>query len=211
MQQLRQAGFHQAAYLPFATDPEWFHPPPPWRRGGRPHAIGLVGAYAPRRAEFLKPVIGMGLRIWGSEWDCRCEDSLLRRCVANRRGVFGTALVRCYQRSKLFLHVYCQHMATTLSEGGVIGTGLGPRHFDVPACGSCLLSEPVLELPRAFDVGREIETFDSPEELRDKARYLLLHEAQRARMVQRARERVLREHTYIVRVRKWLEWYERRS
>jgi spore maturation protein CgeB len=90
----------------------------------------------------------------------------------------------------------------------MIGTGLGWRHFDVPACGTCLLSESVLELPETFRIGEEMETFDTPEELRDKASYLLAHETQRKRMVQRARQRVLQEHTYTQRARKWLEWCE---
>lgn len=208
VQQLRQAGFHRATYLPFATDPEWFRPAPAGTAHA-PYAIGFVGAYAPRRAELLAPLSDMALRIWGSDWDRRCDDARVRRCVANRRGIFGRALVSCYQRSKLFLNIQREHMRTTLPDGRVIGTGLGYRHFDVPACGSCLLSEPVLELSAAFDIGREVDTFETAEELRDKSHYLLRHEAQRANMVQRARARVLREHTYLVRGRQWLAWYER--
>ena len=157
----------------------------------------------------LEAVSDLGVSIWGSNWDSQSSSASLCRALRTRRGLFGKDLVRCYQTSKLFLNIQREHMTTWTPSGQRIGTGLGWRHFDVPACGSLLLSELVLELPEAFAVGEEIETFSSPKELRDKARFLLVHETKRRSMIQRARERVLREHTYLHRIQHWIKWFNR--
>lgn len=205
---LRDAGISRAAYLPFATDPDWFRPSP---RGyaAQVHPLSFIGAYSPKRVAMLESIADQ-LSLWGSEWDTRCASLPLRRALRDRRGVFGRGLVRCYQTSKLCINIQREHMTAQDEAGRPIGTGLGWRHFDVPACGSLVLTEEVLELPDAFVPGQEVETFRSPEELRDKARHLLSHEPQRQAMIQRARQRVLQEHTYLHRARKWVEWYERR-
>ena len=207
--QLRNAGLPQAEYLPFATDPEWFRPHP---RGyaAQIYPMGFIGAYSPKRAQFLESVTDLGLRLWGPDWDTQCSSAVLQKALHRRRGVFGRELVHCYQTSKLCVNIQREHMTTQDASARSIGTGLGWRHFDVPACGSLMLSEWVLELPEAFRVGQEVETFFSPEELRDKARYLLSDEPRRQAMVRRARQRVRQEHTYLHRARKWIEWYERR-
>ena len=208
VQQLHQAGFRHAEYLPFATDPEWFHPP---REGARAqcHSLGFIGQYSPRREQFLEGAGGLDLSLWGPNWDTRSSSLALRAALRNRRSIFGQGLVRCYQTSKIFLNIQREQMTALSPSGERIGTGLGWRHFDVPACGSLLLSEWVVELPEAFAIGKEVETFSSPEELREKARYLLSHDSVRLSMARRARERVLSEHTYLHRARKWIEWYER--
>jgi len=205
--ELHRVGLRHVEYLPFATDPDWFCPAREGYRAQR-HAVGFIGAYAPRREQFLEGAGDLGLSIWGPDWDTRSSLPSLRAALRNRRGVFGRELVRCYQTSKIFVNIQREQMTTLSPSGQRVGTGLGWRHFDVPACGSLLLSEWVMELPEAFAVGEEIETFASPEELREKARYFLSHDAQRLAMARRARERVLSEHTYLQRVRNWIEWYE---
>ena len=208
VEQLRHAGLSSVEYLPLATDPEWFRPSP---KGfaDQAYPVGFVGAYSPKRARVLESMIDLGLHFWGSDWDTRYRAMPLLAALRAPRGVFGRELLRCYQWSKICLSIQREHMITHDAAGRVIGTGLGSRHFDIPACGSFLMSERVLELPDAFTPGQEIEVFESLGELREKTLYLLSHETRRQRMVQRARQRVLQEHTYLHRARKWIEWYER--
>lgn len=208
VEQLQNAGLRSVAYLPFATDLTWFHP---WQTPGlrSRYLIGFIGAYSPKRATFLEAVSDLGLNLWGTDWDTKGSSVALRAVLKNRKGVFGRHLVRCYQSAELFINIQREHMTFPAPDGRRVGTGLGWRHFDVPACGSFLLSEWVQELPEAFEIGQEVETFETPEELREKSRYFLSHEGERQAMVRRAQERVLREHTYAHRVRQWLEIYHR--
>ena len=208
VQQLRQAGLRQAAYLPLATEPRWFQPA--GRGSGRERfPVGFVGAYSLRRDQFLEPLVGFPLHIWGTEWD-RASAGTIRQALQGSRGVFGRALVRCYQHTTMHLSVQRENMTYQAPSGERVATGLNFRLFDVPACGTLILTEWVQELPEAFVVGEEVETFTSPDELREKVRYWLAHDAARQTLIQRSRARVLRDHTCEQRARQWLKWFDTR-
>lgn len=204
--QLQQGGIPQARYLPFATDPKWFHSPLT-RSNRSPVNIGFIGAYTPKRATYLEAVADLGLTIWGTEWSQQVAPALWDR-VRAPRGIFGRQVVRAYQTSRLFVSIQRPHMMEGEVESQQRGTGLSFRHFDAPACGSVLLSEEIVELPRAFVPGEEMETFASAQELREKARYWLTHDEARRRLAQRARARVLQEHTYLHRAQQLLKWFD---
>ena len=55
-----------------------------------------------------------------------------------------------------------------------------------------------------FDVGSEVVTFKSIEDLKCKARFYLDHEEERRRIAEKSRQRVLREHTFEQRLREML-------
>ena len=75
-------------------------------------------------------------------------------------------------------------------------TGLNQRVFDVPASGSFLLTDYRRQLENLFEPGREAIVYHSPEEARDLAGFYLANEMERQAVVNRARARVLAEHTY---------------
>jgi spore maturation protein CgeB len=70
------------------------------------------------------------------------------------------------------------------------------RVFDVPACGSFLLTDRQVALEELFEVGKEIIAFDDPEEIPDLVRFYLDSPEARNRIACRGRERVLERHTY---------------
>jgi|GEM_PF-3798548 len=207
IRQLSQTGVRHVQYLPFATEPRWFHPPT-LVTAHRPFRVGFVGAYSARRTQFLESVSDLGLQLWGTEWD-GAPLGMLQQHLRSGKGVFGRALVRCYQQAVITLCIQREHMISVDPSGQPIGTGLSYRHFDVPACGSFLLTEWVEELPDALTIGEEVDTFTTPGEWREKVRFWLSHESAREAMPQRARARVLHEHTYQQRMRSWLQLVER--
>ena len=69
------------------------------------------------------------------------------------------------------------------------------------ACGGFVMSNYQSEIPEYFEIGREIETFSSTEELIDKCEYYLTHEEERKRIAQRGFEKVCKEHTVEQRLR----------
>ena len=75
-------------------------------------------------------------------------------------------------------------------------TGLNQRVFDVPACGSFLLTDDRSQLRQLFDVGRDVVAFGHPGEALDLARYYLGHERHRLEVVQNAHHKILDQHTY---------------
>jgi spore maturation protein CgeB len=66
----------------------------------------------------------------------------------------------------------------------------------VPMSGRFYLVEHLDELGEFFEIGKEIETYRSREELLDKIRFYLAHDAERERIGQAARARCLRDHTW---------------
>ncbi|MDI6688210.1 MAG: glycosyltransferase [Desulfobacterales bacterium] len=77
-----------------------------------------------------------------------------------------------------------------------VKTALNQRLFDVPASGGFLLTDYRKDLDRYFEVGKEIDCFRSPAELREKIEYYLSHPELRNCMKESACKRVMEEHTY---------------
>ncbi|GAU07975.1 CgeB family protein [Desulfoplanes formicivorans] len=75
------------------------------------------------------------------------------------------------------------------------------RVFDVPACGTFLLTDYRRQMEALFEPGKEVICFHDPSEVRDMIRFYLKHENARNTVVVRARKRVLGEHTYEHRIK----------
>lgn len=71
------------------------------------------------------------------------------------------------------------------------------RNFEVPGCGGFLLSGEAQELDRYYDIGKEIETFATLDELIDKARHHLAHDDARRAIADAGHARTLNEHTWV--------------
>jgi spore maturation protein CgeB len=99
---------------------------------------------------------------------------------------YYTELAGFYRRCRINL------CATSLQ----MKTGLNQRVFDVPASGGFLLADYREQIEPLFEPGREVALYRDPEELADLARFYLNHDAERLKVAERGRARVLAEHTY---------------
>jgi spore maturation protein CgeB len=79
------------------------------------------------------------------------------------------------------------------------------RLFELAASGAAIVSNPLAGLERWFDADRELRVVASVDEAVDAYRELLADPAQAEEMGQRARERVLDEHTYAHRARRLVD------
>lgn len=70
------------------------------------------------------------------------------------------------------------------------------RPFELAAYGSCTVSQPYNGIEEWFDVGRELVVVNSEEEAIESYEWLLGDDEERKNMGERARERVLNEHTF---------------
>lgn len=91
-----------------------------------------------------------------------------------------------YQGSQVNLNITSAQMKT----------GLNQRVFDVPAAGGFLLTDHREQLFELFEPEREVVSYHDPEEARNLADWYLKHPAERARVIQAARHRVLGQHLY---------------
>ena len=81
-----------------------------------------------------------------------------------------------------------------------IETGLSLRIWDILGCGGFLLTNYQAELPEYFEIGKDLETYESMAELEDKVGYYLTHEEERMEIAIRGCEKVARFHTYEIRL-----------
>ena len=142
-------------------------------------------AAAERRQILARELDNSGLHVWGGEdWKQTLSSE---RCHPYKE---YDGLFTVYQDCRVNLSLSHVQNVDSVTQ----------RLFDVPACGGFLLSDwrPCME--KLFEVGEELVVFRSLEEARELAeRYGQDHKA-RNLVVERARRRVMAEHTYAHRV-----------
>ncbi len=178
--------------------PQLYHPMLARGEGNFAADLVFVGGHGERRERFLRPLLDRDLRIYGPGWRKRrrlLDRALMRRWAGS--GIWGAPLVELYNRSRIVLNVSSWDPQRL--------TGQNLRLLDVPATGAFLLTDHTDEVLEYFTPGREIETFGSPEELKDKAAYYLAHPEVRERIARAGHERSRALPTYELRMRALLD------
>ena len=85
-----------------------------------------------------------------------------------------------------------------------IQTGLPLRIFDIMGCGGFCMTNYQAEIPEYFEIGTDLETYGSMEELVDKCAFYLEHEDVRAQIARNGYEKVKVGHGYQQRVMEML-------
>lgn len=86
-----------------------------------------------------------------------------------------------------------------------IKTGISQRIWDILGAGGFLISNYQTELLEHFELGTDLETYGSLQELSDKCGYYLEHEDARKKIAKNGYEKVKLYHTYEIRIRQMLE------
>ncbi|MCM1049039.1 MAG: DUF3880 domain-containing protein [Clostridiales bacterium] len=81
-----------------------------------------------------------------------------------------------------------------------IETGLSLRIWDILGSGGFLLTNYQAEIPEYFEIGRDLEVYESMEDLKYKVDYYLHHEAQRIEIALNGYEKTAAHHTYEMRL-----------
>jgi spore maturation protein CgeB len=134
-------------------------------------------------------------------------DSGWRRLLPARGWHYHPEMSYYSEVPKWYPQVRVNFNCTSLQMKGAVNQ----RVFDVPACGAFLLTDYRRQMEDLFVLGREVVCYGDPEEIGDLVRYYLAHDAQRHAVTQAARKRVLRDHSYDVRlatlVSAMRQWY----
>lgn len=96
--------------------------------------------------------------------------------------------------------------ATSLQMLGAVNQ----RVFDVPACGSFLLTDHQEAIEELFDVGKEVVTYKNRDEIPELVRFYLRNPGERGIIARKGRERILREHTYRHRLNSMIQFMKNR-
>jgi len=146
--------------------------------------LAAMGSMHYWRARMLEVFEGYDLKIWGTN----CPPWLVspaRQHYTNRY-VAGEAKAKALLAAKIVINII--HLAEIDGVNGAL--------FQIAGCGAFQIADWKPSLPKLFEPEREIVTFRTRQELKEKVDYYLAHPEERREIAGRAYVRAQREHTY---------------
>jgi spore maturation protein CgeB len=185
--------------LPFAANTDYYAPPNAGGSGNADYSSSLafIGTINPVRKALLEKLSDLDLRIWGpktSVWGPWLAPGSPLEKAYRGHSIYGEELLRLYASAGAVLDIHF-----LFSTGRTI-PNVTARVYEVPAAGGFVLTNASLQLSRLFRIDEEIVCYSGIEELREKAAYYLSHPKERSRIAENGRARVVREHTFRLRL-----------
>ncbi len=198
LSELAAMGQENALYLPMAALPELHRPLElsAEERAEYGSDLSFLGAgYPNRRSAFARLAeLGPSLKIWGTEWEgAPFAPELLQRSGAR---ISPEEAVHIYNASAINLNLHSSVRADALVTPGDF---VNPRTFELAACGAFQLCDRRSLLPDLF-AEDEVAQFADFDELVERIGHFMGRPEERAGYAERARARVLAEHTYAARM-----------
>jgi spore maturation protein CgeB len=184
-----------AHYLPEACNPLWHRRTEPTESDRKKYGCDLAtaGNMYYYRAKTLEPFRNYDLKIWGRSYP-RWLKSPLRKCCQDIY-VAEEEKARAYNAARIVLN--------TMHYGEI--EGVNCRLFEAAGCGAFQIADWKPALPELFEPEREIVTFRTRRELKEKVDYYLAHPDERREIAARACACAHRDHTYQKRLEKMFE------
>ena len=200
---IRSAGAGEVHYLPMACDPIVHRPlnltTQERERWGSP--ISFVGAGYHNRQQIFATLADAPFKLWGTEWpNCRPFDRMLQE---DGRRISAEEYVKIFNATDININLH-----SSSERDGVDPTGdfVNPRTFELAAAGCFQLVDQRSLLSELFEPGKDLVTFDSATQMREQIEYYLAHPEERLAFAERARHKVLKQHTYAHRMREMLSF-----
>ncbi|PID28683.1 MAG: hypothetical protein CSB55_03905 [Candidatus Cloacimonadota bacterium] len=195
---LQRFGCENYSYLPMAAD-DSIHKKAVLPANEKKYFgsdVSFMGAPYPNRVRLFSELSEFDLKLWGTGWEK--FDSLKQFAQKNGETVSIEESVKIYSSSKININLHSSFGNDIFEKNGDF---LNPRLFEIAACGGFQLTDNRSLLAEIFEPGKEIITFDSVADLKEKIRYYLEHEKERQSIADKARKKVLTSHTYKLRIK----------
>jgi spore maturation protein CgeB len=167
--------------------------------------ISFMGAAYPNRVRFFQQLPAelqraANMKLWGTGWsDIEMTGWSIplgeRRIISEQSNII-------YQATKVNINLHSANDSTLFDP---IGDFVNPRTFEIALCGGFQLCDYRPAVAELFEPDTEMIYFSSLAEAVDKARYYLTHDNSRDKIVERTREKVLKFHTYDIRMTNMLD------
>lgn len=156
----------------------------------------FVGIPDVRRLFYLEKLQDHNINIYGKRWESFSpilSQKLLERITFEN--VWGNELNKCIKQSKIILNIN-NHLWNSFE------SGVNLRIFEALSLKSFILTDYCEELKDLFELGKEIETFKTSEELIDKIDYYLKHDSEREKIAKNGHAKFLKNFTWEARLQK---------
>jgi spore maturation protein CgeB len=173
-------------YLPEACNPLW-HKKVDLSEEERKYYgcdIAHVGNMYYYRLLILEQLKEYQIKIWGPVFPLWLNSSL--------RDMFMGKYVSREEKAKAFLAAKIN--INTMNPSEIYGTNC--RTFEIAGCGGFQIVEYRPALKKLFEIDKEIVTFETLNELKEKVAYYISHEKEREEIALKSYERAHRKHTY---------------
>jgi spore maturation protein CgeB len=161
---------------------------PQYSKGGLPAYIEVVRDHIDRYG-----LIGGLHRTW-RQWQHRRETKQLEPVIEPVLRGYADDLTETFNAYEVVLNF------SNVWSDGRPGSALVPhvrmRDFEAPMCRSCYLTGHTDEIGEFYDIGDEIDTYQTREELVDKTSYYLDHPGEAERLREAGYKRAIRDHTW---------------
>jgi spore maturation protein CgeB len=141
--------------------------------------------------EYIKDKVSIYGNRWNKSYPVISPD--LKSKIVNRT-VWGDDLTDLMFQSKIVLNI-------TNSNFYCVETGLNLRIFEVLAAGGFLLTDHYGEISELLEIGKEIETYSSGKELKEKVEYYLSHDEERKKIAAAGKKKFYELYTWEQRVK----------
>lgn len=158
--------------------------------------ISVAGNMYYYRALILEEFLSHKIKIWGPMFP--------RWLNSHTRKAFQGKYVTKDEKAKAFCGA--QINLNTIHYTEI--SGINCRAFEIAGCGGFQIIDNKPSIKELFDVGKEIITFDTIGDLKDKVAYYLGHEDERREIAARSYERAHKDHTYEIRLKKLITTVE---
>jgi len=196
LERLRELGARRAEAIFWGADPEFFRPLPVEKTMD----VFFYGYGDKFRRDWMEAMVGEPSRAapeidfaLGGR-DFQADTGRARQIGDVPFNVFSHAI----SEARVNLNITRRSHATVFASATA-------RPFELAAAGAAIVSNPYSGIERWFEPGRELVVVESAEEALAAYRSLLADPGEAESLGQRARERVLDEHTYAHRARQLLE------
>jgi glycosyltransferase involved in cell wall biosynthesis len=196
MDDLRRAGCRNVQYLPFGYEPELFYPEmpsTPEEESQFTSDVVFAGGADRDRVDYIFALIraGMSVNLYGSYWE---------RFPQTKPYTRGQADVRTLRLAISSAKIALCLVRRANRDGNCM------RTFEVPAVGTCMLTEDTQEHREIFgEEGESVVYFKTIPEMVEKAQWLLNHDEQRLRLAKNAYSLITQgANTYLDRLKTML-------
>ncbi len=167
VQSLQARGLKHVSYLQHAVDTSIFYAIPHIQKR---FDLSFVGTYSDQRLALIEAALAItgNIVIVGPGWRNKCRFNTKVSFLVQGDSIHGEALNKLYNESRVVLNVTGWNVG-----GDSKNSGMNMRLMEVPATGTCLLTDEILELDQVFEVGKDLLVYKDAKDLQHQLRHCL--------------------------------------